>query len=143
MREYAPVHILECTSTLPGRLGEENGLRDRCTRPSGAVDCGRGLSGRCPPLQRRYPAPRTSWSFPLRWYGTDPPPDGLALGTLARIVGLMRPFWRRVAVAFLLGVTMLAITSVIPLVTKTIIDEGLTKRVPGVLGRAIALLTVL
>ena len=55
----------------------------------------------------------------------------------------MRPFWRRVAVAFLLGVTMLAITSVIPLVTKTIIDEGLTKRVPGVLGREIALLMVL
>ncbi|HET7518940.1 MAG TPA: ABC transporter ATP-binding protein [Actinomycetes bacterium] len=81
--------------------------------------------------------------MPLRWYGADPPPDGLALGTLRRIVGLMRPFWRRVTVAFLLGVAMLAITSVIPLVTKTIIDEGLTERVPGVLEREIVLLLVL
>jgi ABC-type multidrug transport system fused ATPase/permease subunit len=55
----------------------------------------------------------------------------------------MRPYWRRVAVAFALGVTMLAITSFIPLVTKTIIDDGLTRRVPGVLGREIALLLVL
>ena len=55
----------------------------------------------------------------------------------------MRPFWRRVTVAFLLGVTMLAITSFIPLITRTIIDDGLTKRVPGVLGREIALLMVL
>jgi ABC-type multidrug transport system fused ATPase/permease subunit len=55
----------------------------------------------------------------------------------------MRPFWRRVTVAFLLGVVMLAITSFIPLVTKTIIDDGLTRRVPGVLGREIALLMVL
>jgi ATP-binding cassette subfamily B protein len=55
----------------------------------------------------------------------------------------MRPYWRRVAVAFALGVTMLAITSFIPLVTKTIIDDGLTRRVPGVLGREIALLMVL
>jgi ABC-type multidrug transport system fused ATPase/permease subunit len=84
-----------------------------------------------------------TWSFPLRWYGTDPPPDGLALGTLRRIVGLMRPFWRRVTVAFLLGVAMLAITSFIPLVTKTIIDEGLTERVPGVLERETVLLMVL
>ena len=81
--------------------------------------------------------------LPLRWYGADPPPDGLALGTLRRIVGLMRPFWRRVTVAFLLGVAMLAITSFIPLVTKTIIDEGLTERVPGVLEREIVLLLVL
>ena len=55
----------------------------------------------------------------------------------------MRPFWRRVTVAFLLGVTMLAITSFIPLITRTIIDDGLTKRIPGVLGREIALLMVL
>jgi ATP-binding cassette subfamily B protein len=55
----------------------------------------------------------------------------------------MRPFWRRVTVAFLLGVAMLAITSFIPLVTKTIIDEGLTERVPGVLEREIVLLLVL
>jgi ABC-type multidrug transport system fused ATPase/permease subunit len=55
----------------------------------------------------------------------------------------MRPYWRRVAVAFALGVTMLAITSFIPLVTKTIIDDGLTRRVPGVLGREIALLLAL
>jgi ABC-type multidrug transport system fused ATPase/permease subunit len=83
------------------------------------------------------------WSCPLRWYGNDPPPDGLALGTLWRIVGLMRPYRSRVAVAFLLGFTMLAITSFIPLVTKTIIDDGLTRRLPGVLGREIALLMVL
>ncbi|HET8789485.1 MAG TPA: ABC transporter ATP-binding protein [Actinomycetes bacterium] len=55
----------------------------------------------------------------------------------------MGPYWRRVAVGFGLGVAMLAITSFIPLVTKTIIDEGLTQRVPGVLGREIALLVVL
>jgi ABC-type multidrug transport system fused ATPase/permease subunit len=85
----------------------------------------------------------TTWSCPLRWYGTDPPPDGLALGTLRRIVGLMRPFWRRVTVAFLLGVAMLAITSLLPLITRTIIDDGLTRRVPGVLGREIVLLMVL
>jgi ABC-type multidrug transport system fused ATPase/permease subunit len=55
----------------------------------------------------------------------------------------MRPYRGRVAVAFLLGFTMLAITSFIPLVTKTIIDDGLTRRLPGVLGREIALLMVL
>jgi ABC-type multidrug transport system fused ATPase/permease subunit len=85
----------------------------------------------------------TAWSCPLRWYGTDPPPDGLALGTLRRIVGLMGPYRRRVAVAFALGIVMLAITSFIPLVTRTIIDDGLTRRVPGVLGREIILLVVL
>jgi ABC-type multidrug transport system fused ATPase/permease subunit len=106
------------------------------------VDSGRGLSGRYRTLDRRYPSSNT-WSFPLRWYGSDPPPDGLALGTLRRIVGLMRPFWRRVTVAFLLGVAMLAITLYIPLVTKTIIDQGLTERVPGVLEQQIALLMVL
>ena len=47
------------------------------------------------------------------------------------------------AVAFALGVTMLVITSFIPLVTRTIIDDGLTRRVPGVLGREITLLLVL
>jgi ATP-binding cassette subfamily B protein len=52
----------------------------------------------------------------------------------------MRPYWRRVAVAFLLGVTMLAITSFIPLITKTIIDDGLTRRIPGVLLRETVLL---
>jgi ABC-type multidrug transport system fused ATPase/permease subunit len=52
----------------------------------------------------------------------------------------MRPYWRRAVVAFGLGVVMLGITSVIPLVTKTIIDDGLTRRVPGVLVRETALL---
>jgi ABC-type multidrug transport system fused ATPase/permease subunit len=83
------------------------------------------------------------WSCPLHWYATDPPPDGLALGTLRRIVGLTAPYWRRVAVGLVLGVAMLAITSVIPLITRTIIDDGLTRRVPGVLGREITLLLVL
>ena len=87
--------------------------------------------------------PLTPWSCPLHWYATDPPPDGLALATLRRIVGLMGPYWRRVALAFALGVTMLAITSFIPLVTRTIIDDGLTRRLPGVLGREITLLVVL
>jgi ABC-type multidrug transport system fused ATPase/permease subunit len=93
-----------------------------------------GLSGN-PPTER--------WSCPLRWYGTDPPPDGLALGTLRRIVGLTRPYWKPVTAAFVLGVVMLAITTYIPLVIRTIIDDGLTRRVPGVLGREIALLLVL
>jgi ATP-binding cassette subfamily B protein len=87
--------------------------------------------------------PRPTWSCPLRWYGTEPPPDGLALGTLRRIVGLMGPYRGRVAVAFVFGVVMLAITSFIPLVTRTIIDDGLTRRVPGVLGREIGLLVLL
>jgi ABC-type multidrug transport system fused ATPase/permease subunit len=52
----------------------------------------------------------------------------------------MRPYWRRVAVGFALGIAMLAITSAIPLITKTIIDQGLTGRVPGVLARETALL---
>ena len=94
-------------------------------------------------MNNRYTRPRTYWSCPLRWYGTQPPPDGLALGTLRRIVGLMGPYWRRVTVGFGLGIVMLAITSYIPLVTRTIIDEGLTERVPGVLARETALLMVL
>jgi ABC-type multidrug transport system fused ATPase/permease subunit len=93
-----------------------------------------GLPGN-PPTER--------WSCPLRWYGTDPPPDGLALGTLRRIVGLTRPYRKRVAVAFGLGVVMLAITTYIPLVIRTIIDDGLTRRVPGVLGRETVLLLAL
>jgi ABC-type multidrug transport system fused ATPase/permease subunit len=48
-----------------------------------------------------------------------------------------------VAVAFGLGVVMLAITTYIPLIIRTIIDDGLTERVPGVLGREIALLLAL
>jgi len=52
----------------------------------------------------------------------------------------MRPFWHRVVLAFLFGVIMLVITSFIPLVTRTIIDDGLTRRIPGVLGRSVVLL---
>jgi ABC-type multidrug transport system fused ATPase/permease subunit len=59
---------------------------------------------------------------------------------MRRIVGLMRPYWVRVTVGFGLGIAMLAITSFVPLVTKTIIDDGLTRRVPGVLVRETALL---
>src|SRR5215211_6403916 len=99
-----------------------------------------GLSRRCRTLDNRQPVPENLWSCPLRWYGTEPPPDGLALGTLRRIVGLMRPYWRRVTVAFVFVVAMLAITSFIPLVTRTIIDDGLTRGVPGVLARETALL---
>jgi ATP-binding cassette, subfamily B, bacterial len=55
----------------------------------------------------------------------------------------MRPYWRRVTVAFALGVTMMAVTTVIPLVTRTIIDDGLTRRVPGVLTHEIAVLVLL
>jgi ABC-type multidrug transport system fused ATPase/permease subunit len=97
------------------------------------------LSGACRTLEPENPL-LDRWSCPLRWYGTDPPPDGLALGTLRRIVGLMRPYWRRVTVGFGLGFAMLAITSFIPLIIKTIIDDGLTRRLPGVLGQQIALL---
>jgi ATP-binding cassette subfamily B protein len=53
------------------------------------------------------------------------------------------PYWRRVAVAFGLGIVMLAITVYIPLITRTIIDDGLTRRIPGVLGTQIALLVAL
>src|SRR5829696_161604 len=99
-----------------------------------------GIVSALPYVGQQATRPLNLWSCPLRWYGTEPPPDGLALGTLWRIVGLMRPYWRRVTVGFGLGVAMLAITSVIPLVTRTIIDQGLTRRVPGVLARETALL---
>jgi ATP-binding cassette subfamily B protein len=46
----------------------------------------------------------------------------------------------RATLAFLLGLAMIGITTVLPLVTRTIIDQGLTRRVPGVLPREIALL---
>jgi len=59
---------------------------------------------------------------------------------MRRIVGLMRPYWLRVTVGFGLGIAMLAITSFVPLVTRTIIDDGLTNRVPGVLVRETVLL---
>src|SRR6266545_768119 len=74
---------------------------------------------------------------------TQPPPEGLALPTLRRIVGLLRPHWRRTLVAFALGLAMMTITTVLPRIIRTIIDDGLTRRVPGVLGREIALLVVL
>jgi ABC-type multidrug transport system fused ATPase/permease subunit len=79
----------------------------------------------------------------MAYLSQDPPPDGLALGTLRRIVGLLRPYWRRVVVAFVLGAAMMAITTFIPLIIRTIIDEGLTQRVPGVLGREVGLLVLL
>jgi ABC-type multidrug transport system fused ATPase/permease subunit len=85
----------------------------------------------------------TFWSCALAYFSQDPPPDGLALGTLRRIVGLLRPYWRRVALAFVLGAAMMAITTVIPLIIRTIIDQGLTRRVPGVLGREVGLLVLL
>src|SRR5512132_1177712 len=102
----------------------------------------RGLSRRCRTLDNRQPVSERL-ELPLRWYGTEPPPDGLALGTLRRIVGLLRPYWRRVAVAFVLGAAMMGITTFIPLIVRTIIDEGLTRRVPGVLGREVGLLVLL
>jgi ATP-binding cassette, subfamily B, bacterial len=85
----------------------------------------------------------TFWSCTLAYFSQDPPPDGLALGTLRRIVGLLRPYWRRVALAFVLGAAMMAITTVIPLIVRTIIDQGLTRRLPGVLGREVGLLVLL
>jgi ABC-type multidrug transport system fused ATPase/permease subunit len=62
---------------------------------------------------------------------------------MRRIVGLLRPYWRRVTLAFALGAAMMVITTVIPLIVRTIIDQGLTRRVPGVLGREVALLVLL
>jgi ATP-binding cassette subfamily B protein len=59
---------------------------------------------------------------------------------LRRIVGLLRPYRVRAGVAFAIGLAMMGITTVLPLVTRTIIDQGLTRRVPGVLPREIALL---
>jgi ATP-binding cassette subfamily B protein len=72
-----------------------------------------------------------------------PPPEGLAMTTLRRIVGLLRPYWRRALVAFALGLAMQAITTVVPRITRTVIDQGLTRRVPGVLGRELTLLLAL
>jgi ABC-type multidrug transport system fused ATPase/permease subunit len=62
---------------------------------------------------------------------------------MRRIVGLLRPYWRRVAVAFVLGAAMMGITTVVPLIVRTIIDQGLTRRVPGVLGHEVTLLLLL
>src|SRR6266508_1821729 len=72
-----------------------------------------------------------------------PPPEGLAMATLRRIVGLLRPYWRRALFAFALGLAMQAITTVVPRITRTVIDQGLTRRVPGVLGHELGLLLVL
>jgi ATP-binding cassette subfamily B protein len=72
-----------------------------------------------------------------------PPPEGLAMATLRRIVGLLRPYWRRALLAFALGLAMQAITTVVPRITRTVIDQGLTRRVPGVLGKELALLLAL
>jgi len=46
-------------------------------------------------------------------------------------------------VAFVLGAGMMAITTFIPLIVRTIIDQGLTRRLPGVLGREVGLLVLL
>ena len=55
-------------------------------------------------------------------------------------MGLLAPYWRRALLAFAMGVAMMTITTVIPLVTRTIIDQGLTRRQQGVLPREIGLL---
>ena len=80
---------------------------------------------------------------PLPGYLNTPPPEGLALAELRRIVGLLAPYWRRASLAFAMGVAMMTITTLIPLVTRTIIDQGLTRREQGVLGREIGLLLAL
>ena len=80
---------------------------------------------------------------PLPGYLSTPPPDGLALAELRRIVGLLRPYWQRTSLAFAMGVAMMVITTVIPLVTRTIIDQGLTRRQTDVLVREIGLLLAL
>jgi ABC-type multidrug transport system fused ATPase/permease subunit len=58
-------------------------------------------------------------------------------------VGLLAPYWRRASLAFAMGVAMMTITTVIPLVTRTIIDQGLTRRQTAVLGRELGLLLAL
>jgi ATP-binding cassette subfamily B protein len=58
-------------------------------------------------------------------------------------VGLLAPHWRRALLAFAMGVAMMTITTLIPLVTRTIIDQGLTRRQAGVLGRETSLLLAL
>jgi ATP-binding cassette subfamily B protein len=58
-------------------------------------------------------------------------------------VGLLAPYWRRALLAFVMGLAMMIITTVIPLVTRTIIDQGLSQRQAGVLGRETGLLLAL
>jgi ATP-binding cassette, subfamily B, bacterial len=72
-----------------------------------------------------------------------PPPEGLALSTLGRVVGLLRPYWRRALFAFLLGLAMQAITTVVPRITRTVIDQGLTRHDAGVVRRQIVVLLAL
>src|SRR6266511_4971235 len=67
-----------------------------------------------------------------------PPPEGLAMATLRRIVGLLRPYWRRALFAFALGLAMQAITTVVPRITRTVIDQGLTRWACGGLRRWIS-----
>jgi ATP-binding cassette, subfamily B, bacterial len=72
-----------------------------------------------------------------------PPPEGLALSTLRRIVGLLRPYWRRALLAFVLGLAMQAITTVVPRITRTVIDQGLTRHDAGVVRRETVVLLAL
>jgi ABC-type multidrug transport system fused ATPase/permease subunit len=70
----------------------------------------------------------------------SPPPEGLSLTTLRRVVGLLRPFWHRAAFAFALGISMIWITTAIPALTGRIIDEGIVARDPGTMVRLVGLL---
>ena len=72
-----------------------------------------------------------------------PPPEGIAPGTLTRIIGLLRPYRARAGFAFALGVAMMAITTAIPRVIQATIDQGLVGRRPGVVAREVAILLAL
>ena len=71
------------------------------------------------------------------------PPEGPTLGTLWRVLSLLRAYRARSLATLALGVGMIAITTTLPLVTRTIIDQGLIQRRPGVLAREIAVLLTL
>src|SRR5919204_1083130 len=90
------------------------------TSPATVAEASGGLSGGRRTLNL-HAHRLVSWSTPLSWFASAPPPDGLSLATLGRIAGLMRPHRRRVAVAFALGLGMLLVTTLLPLVTRTII----------------------
>src|SRR5215210_3817645 len=80
-----------------------------------------------------------------RWSTTlpepaSPPPEGLSLTTLRRVVRLLRPFWHRAALALALGVSMIWITTLIPALTGRIIDEGVVARDSGTMVRLVGLL---
>jgi ATP-binding cassette, subfamily B, bacterial len=68
---------------------------------------------------------------------------GSALRTLRRMLGLLRPYPVRTVLALVLGVATVVVTTLLPLVLRSVIDNGLVRRQPGAVASGLALLLVL